>query len=93
MSFVTNAPEGGRNMNRHQRRAAAATGRRAKQNAVYNDYIKHLPEVAIDAPMEHGRVHHVCFFHDDWCQIYVTGNAADCNCNPAVARHVEPVWS
>jgi hypothetical protein len=34
-------------MNRHQRRAAAATGRRAKQNAVYNDYIKHLPRLLL----------------------------------------------
>jgi hypothetical protein len=80
-------------MNRHERRAAAArVASRAKRNPFYQDYIRHLPQVPIDAPPEPGRVHHLCFLHDDWCLFFVTGRLADCNCDVGVKRHVQPVW-
>jgi hypothetical protein len=72
-------------MNRHQRRAAAATGRRANTSTYYQDYVRHLPQVPVDAPLERGRVDHLSFLHDDWCRW-----PADCNCDVEVVRHVEP---
>jgi hypothetical protein len=81
-------------MNRHQRRAAAARGETvATGDTLYERYIRHLPRVPIDAPMERGRVHHLCFLHDDRCQFFVTGRPADCDCDVIVRRHVEPMRS
>jgi hypothetical protein len=77
-------------MNRKQRRAAAAMGRRANTSTYYQDYVRHLPQVPVDAPLERGRVHHLSFLHDDWCRFFVTGRPADCNCDVEVVRHVEP---
>ena len=79
-------------MNRHERRAAAARRQRNQEghNTFYQRYVQHLPQVPLDAPLERGRVYHEAHHHDDWCRIYDTGNPADCNCNPAVTRHVEP---
>jgi hypothetical protein len=71
-------------MNRRQRRA------RARGNNFYERYVRHLPQVPLDAPLERGRVYHVTFFHDERCQIYETNNPADCNCNPTVERRIEP---
>lgn len=75
-------------MNRHDRRSAKA-GNRKRLGNWYDDYIRHLPRVPIDAPFEVG-VHHLVLFHDDWCRIYETGNPADCNCYPRVERHAKP---
>jgi len=72
--------------NRHARCAAAV---RAKHNSFY-EYIRHLPQVPVDAPLERGRVYHTVIQHDDWCRFYETENFADCNCNPIISRHVEP---
>jgi hypothetical protein len=73
--------------NRHARRAAAA---RARHDNFYQQHIRHLPEVPVDAPLERGRVYHTVFHHDDWCKFYETENMADCNCSPVVSRHIEP---
>ncbi len=83
-------------MNRHERRRAAAMGRTSagkKNRSLYESYVRHLPRVPLDAPLEGGRVHHLCFHHDDWCQIFSTGSPADCNCNPVISQHIEPVRS
>lgn len=69
-------------MNRHERRVA----RKKREGDFYNDYIRHLPEVPVDAPMERGKVYHSVCHHDDWCAIYHGG---ECNCNVVVTRHVE----
>ncbi len=71
-------------LNRHERQRAAAM---EQQNKFYDGYIKHLPQVAVDAPLERGRLYHLTFFHDDWCTIF---DGADCNCDPIVTRHIEP---
>jgi len=75
--------------NRHARRAAAARARKRHTN-IYRDYIRHLPRVPVNAPLEPGRVYHAVFHHDDWCRFYLTGNFADCNCDVIETRHVEP---
>jgi len=71
-------------MNRHQRRRA---GKMGQHNDFYNQYVRHLPRVAIDAPLERGRVYHTVVQHDDWCAFY---DDKVCNCNPIISRHVEP---
>lgn len=76
--------------NRHQRRGAAARNRK-KHDTFYEGYIKHLPQIPLDAPFERGRVYHTCFHHDHWCRFYENENLADCTCNVFVTRHVEPV--
>ena len=70
-------------MNRKQRRARAKKG----HTDFYNKYVKHLPCVPLDVPMERGKVYHHIVHHDDWCAFY-SGEA--CNCNPIITRHVEP---
>jgi hypothetical protein len=70
-----------------ERRAAAV---RAKHDKFYEQYIRHMPQVSIDVPLERGRVYHTVIQHDDWCRFYETENLADCNCNPILSRHVEP---
>jgi hypothetical protein len=78
--------------NRHARRSAAARARAIRRHSLpYERYIKYLPQEPIDAPFEPGAVYHLVHFHDDDCRFYDTENPADCNCNPALARHVEPV--
>jgi hypothetical protein len=76
-------------MNRHARRAAEARNRK-RHNDFYRDYLRHLPEIAIDAPYQRGRLYHTVFFHDDDCRFYATNNLADCSCDPIVRRFVEP---
>lgn len=61
--------------------------KKERENAFYNNYIQHLPQVPVDAPLERGRVYHAVMHHDAWCGIY-KGKA--CNCNPIITRHVEP---
>jgi hypothetical protein len=78
-------------MNRHQRRAAGAHRRRNnRQQTLYEEYIRHLPQMPLDAPTEGGRVYHLVYQHDDWCRMYDTDDPGDCNCNPIVTRHAEP---
>jgi hypothetical protein len=78
--------------NRHARRAAAARNRNIRRHSrLYETYIKYLPQVPLDAPLAPGRVYHLVHFHDDNCRFYDSENFADCNCNFAMARHVEPV--
>ena len=76
-------------MNRKQRRAEKAKNR-ARENRVYETYVRHLPEVPLDQPLERGRVYHMVFHHDDWCGIHAGG---ECTCNPTIERRVEPVRS
>ena len=57
-------------------------------NTFYQDYVKHLPAVPVDAPLERGHVYHTVIQHDDWCAIY--DGDKDCNCSPIITRHVEP---
>ena len=73
--------------NRHTRRAAAA---RARHSGFYQSYVRHMPEVPVDAPLERGHVYHTVIQHDDWCRFYQTENIADCNCKPIISRHIEP---
>jgi hypothetical protein len=72
-------------MNRHERRRSKAM---ARENTFYTDYIRHLPSVPIDAPLERGRLYHIVMHHDEWCAIY--DGKGQCNCNPIVTRHIEP---
>jgi hypothetical protein len=58
----------------------------ARHNRFYESYVRHLLRVALDAPLERGRVHHDVFLHDAWCGIY---RGRDCNCQPLVSRQVE----
>lgn len=69
--------------NRHERRRA----RKMAQNKFYDGYIRHLPSVPLEAPLERGRVYHMVVFHDDWCAFYGGGG---CNCDPIITKHVEP---
>jgi hypothetical protein len=71
-------------MNRHQRRRAAA---QARHTTFYQKYVRHLPRVALGAPLEAGKVYHLVTFHDEWCAFY---SGRGCNCNPVFSRHVEP---
>jgi len=75
--------------NRAARRRAAALNRK-RHNTFFRDYIRHLPEIAVDAPYERGRVYHTVFFHDDHCPFYASNDLADCTCNVIVRRYVEP---
>jgi hypothetical protein len=77
--------------NRAARRRQAAVERR-RHNRVYNDYIRHLPEVPLDVPLERGRVYHLVFSHDPHCKIYdqPTASLVNCTCLPVMSRHVEP---
>ena len=59
-------------------------------NTFYRGYVKHLPTVPLDTPLERGKVHHLAIQHDDWCRFYQTQNIADCNCKPIISRHIEP---
>jgi hypothetical protein len=79
-------------MNRHDRRAAAARRRRNRNrhDTLYCDYIQHLSQAPVDAPLEAGRVYHLCFHHDPQCEFYAHEHREDCTCNPAITRHVEP---
>jgi hypothetical protein len=73
-------------MNRHERRGARKKG----YDDLYSNYVRHLPQVPVDAPIEPGSVHHLVIHHDDWCKFYDKGNFDECNCNPIVTRHAEP---
>jgi hypothetical protein len=72
-------------MNRHERRRREAV--KAKENRFYNDYIRHLPRVPVDAPFERGRVYHTVMAHDDDCRIY---SGEVCSCDPIITRYIEP---
>lgn len=76
-------------MNRHERRRSAVM---QKQNKFVNEYVHHLPEVPVDAPVEPGRIYHVAYYHEEWCKIYDAGSYGlmSCNCEPDVRRFVEP---
>jgi hypothetical protein len=65
-------------MNRHERRRQAASARRNRHNSLYLDYVRHLPQVSMEAPLEGGCVYHVVYAHDDDCGIYrkVNGSLA-----------------
>jgi hypothetical protein len=79
-------------MDPREKRLQLARKRRrntARHNLFYQSYVRHLPEVPLDAPYERGRVYHTCIAHDDWCRFYSSNNIADCDCN-MVTRHVEP---
>jgi hypothetical protein len=70
-------------------RKAVEAEQAAKQahNTLYQDYIKHLPAVPLDTPLERGKLYHTVMQHDDWCAFY---SGAACNCNPIITRHIEP---
>jgi hypothetical protein len=70
-------------MNRKHRRAE----RIKCETNFYESYIRHLPEVPVDAPIERGKVYHIVCRHDVWCSIYDGGGL--CNCDVEITRHVE----
>jgi hypothetical protein len=76
-------------MNRHERRRNTAM---RGQNKFVNEYVRHLPEIPLDAPLEPGRTYHMAYYHDNWCKIYDPGShgLASCNCKPNVRRFEEP---
>jgi hypothetical protein len=76
-------------MNRRARRAAAARARK-RHSDFYADYVRHLPRVPADAPIEPGKIYHIVCHHDDWCKFYETENFADCNCEVIISKHIEP---
>ena len=65
-------------MNRHERR---------RKLKLYEDYIRHLPQERVDAPIEPGSMYHMTVFHDEWCNHFSGGQ---CNCKPVVERYAEP---
>jgi len=69
--------------NRHERRRA----RKLAHTNFYEQYVQHLPQIPLDAPLERGRVYHTVMQHDDWCAFY---DGKECNCNPIITRHIEP---
>lgn len=38
-------------------------------------------------------VHHLVYHHDPHCKFYDRERLTDCNCNPMITLHVEPVRS
>jgi hypothetical protein len=70
-------------MNRAQLRRAACKIREGE----LQNYIHHLPEVPVDAPMERGKVYHYVFHHDPWCTVYDGGG--ECNCNVEITKHAD----
>lgn len=75
-------------MNRHERRRAK---RMARENKFVDEYVSHLPQVPVDAPLERGRLYHTVMHHDAWCKIYDgDGGIESCNCNPLITRYIEP---
>jgi len=58
-----------------------------RRSSFYRSYVRHLPEVPLDAPLELGRRNHLVIHHDQWCAFY---DDEECNCNPFITRHVEP---
>jgi hypothetical protein len=79
-------------MNRKERRAAAARARqnRERHDRFFQNYVSHLPQVPLDAPLEPGRVYHLSLWHDPGCRFYETGKLADCACDLVITRHIEP---
>jgi hypothetical protein len=59
----------------------------APYTAFYQKYVRHLPRIPLNAPLERGRVYHIAIHHDAWCAFY-KGEA--CNCKPFITRHIEP---
>jgi hypothetical protein len=63
------------------------------QNAVYHRYVRHLPQIALDAPAESGRTYHLAVLHKKRCGYFRHHNLDDCDCRPVLRRHVEPIRS
>jgi len=81
-------------MNRQYRRASASRERnRKRHNALYDSYVRHLPVVPLEAPLQPGVIDHLVFHHDNWCRFYDSNSLSECNCNPVVTRHREPTRS
>jgi Fe-S-cluster containining protein len=74
-------------MNRHDRRRARKMDR---ENKFYEGYVRGLPRVPLDAPLERGRVYHLVVQHDSWCAFY---DGQECNCDPIITKHEEPIRS
>ena len=79
-------------MNRHDRRAAAARakGARAKHDNIFENYIRHLPQLPLGAPMQPGTVEHLVIHHDETCRFYENENIMECNCDFIMSRYIEP---
>jgi hypothetical protein len=71
-------------MNRRERRRAM----KARHDKFYEGYLKHLPQIPADAPLERGQITHTIFAHDIYDKL--NGGLADCTCNPTVTRYLEP---
>jgi hypothetical protein len=71
-------------VNRRERRRHAAM---ARQDKIFDQYVRHLPEVGPEVLGRPG-VHHVVFHHDGDCRIY---DGAACSCEPEVRFFAEPV--
>lgn len=72
-------------MNRHKRRAAAA---RARQARLYPDYVRHLPRVPLDAPLDQSQVYFLVRGHEKGCAWFA---GERCSCVPRLRLHVNPV--
>jgi hypothetical protein len=62
----------------------------ARHHKIYHRYLKHLPEIPLDAPSEPGRIYHLVQLHRRWCGYFKRYRSADCDCWPIYRRFVEP---
>jgi hypothetical protein len=62
------------------------TIKKEREADFYLNYVRHLPQVPVDAPVKRGSVHHLVYHHDEWCSIY---RGSECNCNVIITRHEE----
>jgi hypothetical protein len=79
-------------MNRAQRRAAASHNRRMR-NAWLN-HCRRFPRVDVDAPELPGRKYNFCYHHREGCAAFrgvQFVNEQDCDCDPVVTKHLEPL--
>lgn len=71
--------------------------RRKEVNPFVENYVRHLPEIAINTPFEPGSVTHTVVSHDDWCALLRAmiekRKPEPCNCRPVVRRYREPLRS
>jgi hypothetical protein len=70
-------------VNRHQRRRQAAMD---KHNRFFDQHVRHLPEVGVEALGKPG-VRHLVFHHDRQCKIY---DGKGCSCSPEIQLFAEP---
>jgi hypothetical protein len=56
------------------------------------DVVSEMPMIPPGTnPLIRGRMTHVIVKHDEWCRTLNGGTGADCNCNPDVTYHLQPL--